>query len=345
MNAERTKRIRLVSGLLVIGAAMVFGKAYFDRAEPSDRIRPNHITAGSTARESDSAKSKLSHSVDLTVLTQASDYKPAQKEKTVCAIEYNRLALLSSEELMRSIMRQEAEISEACMEVLQSKTGRGAPTFDEIRAACRAGIYASSCLTPIIGLKTDLIDVGTESIDPQDLPNHVLLSKLYSRSGKKDKTVADMQSSLALLDELESRGALAGFQIHRLSLLTDLAYKDKKYLGEFEALAEKTEVESPEDALAYRYKYHWQSNEPEKIESLVREHLQKHPESARAHYYLAIAAHEKGDMEAAVSLVSKSLELNPTDVFVQEQLQILKKNPRQWKQSFVLPGSRFSFGG
>ncbi|WP_218109960.1 tetratricopeptide repeat protein [Oligoflexus tunisiensis] len=344
VNTENRKWISLVAGVMAGGLVIVLGKALFDKGEPSVSIHQNPVTAGSTAREADLVKRKKPQNVDLSALTQPFDYKPAEKDKTACAMEYDRLALLSSEELMRSIMRQEAQISDACQQALQTGSGRGGTNLEEIRAACQAGIHASSCLTPIIGLKTQLIDIGTEYVDAQDLPANVLLSKLYARSGKNDKTAADILSILALLDELESRDAPAGLENLRLSLLTDLAYMDITYLDEFEALAETTELENPEDALAYRFKYHMHRDEVEKIENLVKEHLQNYPQSAQAHYYLAIAAHEKGDMNLALALASKSLELNPSDTFVQEQVQILRENPSEWKRPFRLPNVIYTFG-
>lgn len=341
---ESPKVLSIVTAILVAGLILILGKAYFDRADPTGQARPNSTMAGSTAREADPPKRQLPQSVDLSVLTQAFDYKPPQRQKTACAMEYENLALLSSEELMRSVIEQKAQISDACQEALQSRYGRERAAVEEILAACHGGIHASSCLTPVIGLKTQLIDVGTEHIDAQDLPDHVLLSRIYARNAKSDQTVEDMQSILNLLDVLESRGAPAGLENLRISLLTDMAFKDEGYLDEFKAIAEKTEVENPEDALAYRYKYHWQKNEPEKIEGLVRVHLQTNPQSARAYYYLAIAAHEKGDMKSALALASKSVELNPSDTFVQKQVQILKQDPSQWKRQFMLPRVHYSFG-
>lgn len=298
---------------------------------------------GSQASTVAQTKWKASEKATFAALTKATDYKPARVDRTPCSQEYETLALLSTDEITNRILNQEASLTEACRKLVASEVNPMATELDEVRKACQTDINGPRCLTPVIGLKSRLIEAGTKGMDPTTLPDNILLSKIYARS-TGDKEAADLLETLSLITELESRDENLAFDQLKLSLMSQLAGKDQAYAEEFEALADRSKADYPEEVLTYRFRNSFIKDDMEKTESILKEHLQHYPKSSQAYYFLAILDYGKGDSQRALALANKSLELDPSNPFLQEQTQKLRDDPKNWQVTYMLPSITFRFG-
>jgi tetratricopeptide (TPR) repeat protein len=333
------RRLWIISGF----AVLAFGLALIS-------FRPEGVSTGSHGEARTSAplpsKSKweTSQKATFAALTQATPYQVEQKVEDPCTAEYEALGQLSTESIMTRIKNQDAGLSEACIANFTAASPSMSHLLDDIHKNCKNTTLESKCLTPLISLKSMLIEASTRGSDPADLPNHILLSKIYARSGEYDQTPAEFQATLAMIEELESRDPELGFDNLKLYLLSNLAAKDKTHVAAFEGLTEVIKAEKPEDALAYLFKFNYFNGDYEKTEHLVKEHLTQHPDSALALYFMAIVEYEKGNKGAALKYAERSAEMDPKNSFMRQQLQKLRDNPKNWDRAFSLPSTTYNFG-
>jgi tetratricopeptide (TPR) repeat protein len=344
MIAARQRWIVIGAALLASGLiALSFFKGSAANSSKTGSRSVDRQSAVSQASTAVQTKWKASQKATFAALTKATDYKPASADQTPCSQEYETLALLSTDELTKRILNQEASLTEACRKLIISEARSMETELDEIRKACQTDINGSRCLTPVIGLKSDLIEAGTKGMDATTLPVNILLSKIYARSAG-NKEAADLLETLGLITELESRDENLAFDQLKLSLMSQLAGKDQAYVEEFEAFADKSKADYPEEVMAYRFRNSFVKDDMAKTESILKEHLQHYPNSSQAYYFLAILDYGRGDAQRALALANKSLALDPSNPFLQEQTQKLRDDPKNWQVTYMLPSITFRFG-
>jgi tetratricopeptide (TPR) repeat protein len=328
--------IALGFGVLAFGLALISFRPEGPRKSPGEA--QTEIPA---PRKS---KWETSQKATFAALTQATPYKAQQKGEDPCTAEYESLGQLSTENIMTRIKNQDAGLSESCIAKFSAASKPMTQVLDDINKNCRDSAHESKCLTPLISLKSMLIEASTRGLNPADLPNDVLLSKIYARSGEYNPPAVEIQATLAMIEELESRDPELGFDNLKLYLMSNLAAKDKTQVAAFEGLTEVMKAEKPEDALAYLFKFNYFNHDYEKTEKVVKEHLKEHPNSAQALYFMAIVEHNKGNTEAALQFAERSAELDPKNSFTKEQVQKLRDNPKDWDRAFLLPPTTYNFG-
>jgi tetratricopeptide (TPR) repeat protein len=332
------RRLWIASGFGVLA----FGLALISFRQDGARLSSGKTEISAPALRK--SKWETSQKATFAALTQATPYKADQKVEDPCTGEYEALGQLSTENIMTRIKNQDAGLSESCIAKFSAASTPMSHVLDDIHKNCQNNAHESKCLTPLISLKSMLIEASTRGLDPASLPNDVLLSKIYARTGEYNQPAAEFQATLAMIEELESRDPELGFDNLKLYLMSNLAAKDKALVAAFEGLAEVVKAEKPEDALAYLFKFNYFSGDHEKTEKLVKEHLTQYPDSAQALYFMAIVEYEKGNKEAALKYAERSAELDPKNIFTRQQLQKLRDNPKDWERAFSLPPTTYNFG-
>lgn len=301
-------------------------------------------TPGAKEEPKSQAKWKASQKATLEALTQAMPQKPEAKVEAPCTNEFENLAYLAIEEIMNRIQNQEADISDSCMRAFETARTPLGNLIEDIRSTCKEDANETGCMTPLIDLKSRLIDAGTRGMDATTLPDNILLSKIFARHAYDEQTTEELSLTLALIHELESRNPELGFDNLKLYIMSDLAQKDQTHVSKFEEMIEKSKADNPEDALAYRFKYNFFNNDMEKTEALLKEHIQNHPKSAQAQYLMAVLEFRRGRADDALQYAQRAAEMDPSNLFIRDQTQKLQDNPKAWMASFMLPSITYNFG-